>query len=327
MDSESRLGLITRNAKEVLTPEELGRLLDSGRKPVVYHGFEPSGSGAVHIGYMIALNKLIDFQKAGLKVTILFADIHAWLNEKGSMEDIRKTARSYERCFRALGLDTRKARPVLGSEFQFRREYTEDVLKLSLKSRLARARRAMDVIGRGEENPHVAQVLYPLMQAADIKHLNADIASGDMPQRKIHMLARELLPSLGHAPPVSIHHEDLAGLTGGKMSSSKPETMIRIDESPGSMRKKISGAFCPPKVMGEENPVFSMARLIIFPKVKRFVVERPRKYGGDAEFSSVKELESAYARGLHPQDLKEAVSRHLAEVLEPARRFLAKKPG
>lgn len=324
MDITTRLNLIKRNTTEILTGEELRKLLLEKPKPVVYHGFEPSGSGIIHIGYVIGVNKLIDFQRAGLKVVTLFADLHAWLNEKGSLEKIEKTAKLYNLCFQALGLDTRKSRGVLGSSFQLEGEYVKDILKLSLRIRLARARRAMDVIGRGEENPHVAQLLYPLMQTVDIKHLGANIAFGDMAQRKIHMLAREELPNLGYTSPVCIHHVDMAGLRGEKMSSSKPDSLISINEKPEDIKKKINNAFCPPREMGETNPVFSIARYIIFPKVKSFLVERPKKFGGDVEFFYVKELETAYKKGLHPQDLKNAVSKHLSDILEPARKYLSK---
>ena len=325
MDIGTRMNLIRQNTSEILTQEELKKLLKEKQKPVVYHGFEPSGSGIIHIGYMIGVNKLIDFQKAGLNVITLFADLHAWLNEKGSLERIEKIAKLYNLCFEALGLDTSKSRAVLGSSFQLNDDYVKDILKLSLKVRMARARRAMDVIGRGEENPHVAQMLYPLMQAADIKHLKADIAFGDMAQRKIHMLAREELPGLGYNQPVCIHHIDMEGLKGGKMSSSMPETLISINEEPEKIEKKIGSAFCPPKEIGEANPVFSIARLIIFPRVKSFRIERPKKYGDNLEFFQIEELEEAYKKNLHPQDLKNAVSRHLAEILCPARKFLKKK--
>jgi len=322
MDIKTRLNVIQRNTAEILTKGELKQLLEKKHKPVVYHGFEPSGSGIVHIGYMIGLNKLIDFQQAGLKVITLFADLHAWLNEKGSLEKIEETAKLYNLCFEALGLDTKRSEAVMGSSFQLNDEYVRDILKLSLRARMARARRAMDVIGREEDNPHVAQVIYPLMQTVDIKYLGVDIAFGDTAQRKIHMLAREELSKLGHKAPVCIHHADIVGLTGEKMSSSKPETIIAINESPAEIKKKIGGAYCPPKVFSEENPVFSIARLIILPRAKRLKVERPRKYGGDVEFLNIKDLEKAYKKGLHPQDLKNAVSRHLTDILKPARRFL-----
>ncbi|MEM4096188.1 MAG: tyrosine--tRNA ligase, partial [Metallosphaera sp.] len=48
---ESRLSLITRNAAEVVTSEELKQKLEEGRKLKGYLGFEPSG--LFHIGWLI----------------------------------------------------------------------------------------------------------------------------------------------------------------------------------------------------------------------------------------------------------------------------------
>lgn len=314
--------LVSRGVVEVLTQEELETLLKE-KSPVVYHGYEPSGTG-IHVGYLIAVNKLIDFQKAGLKVVTLFADLHAWLNEKGSLERAARVAELYNASFEALGLDTRKSKYVLGSTFQLEEGYTKDLLKLSLKVRLKRARRAMDVIGRDEENPHVAQTLYPLMQALDMKALKVDIAFGDMAQRKIHVLAREELPALGYKSPVCIHHAVVSGLTGGKMSSSIPESSIMVDESPASIKRKVVAAFCPAKKV-DKNPVLELCEHAVLPRVGKLKVERPAKYGGDVEFTSYPELSKAFASGkLHPQDLKAAVSAALIDILEPARKHLSK---
>ena len=43
MDLEERINLVTRNAEEVVTPEELRVLLETTTKPRAYWGFESSG--------------------------------------------------------------------------------------------------------------------------------------------------------------------------------------------------------------------------------------------------------------------------------------------
>lgn len=323
MDIRERLSLIMRNTTEVITEEELKKLLEEKKRPVIYHGFEPSGQG-IHIGYFVGINKHIDFQKAGLKLKLLLADLHAWLNEKGSLGKIEKIAELYLEGFKALGVDITKADVVYGSDFQLHHEYNLDILKLALRVRLLRAKRAMTIIGREEENPHIAQALYPLMQSVDIKHLNADIAFGDMAQRKIHMLARENLPSIEYKIPIVIHHEDIVGLNGGKMSSSIPESRIMIDEQPEEVIKKVMAAFCPPKQL-RENPILQICKYIIFTRTKELKIERERKYGGDLIVKNYKELEELYSNNLHPLDLKKAVAASLIEILKPARERLNSK--
>jgi len=84
MDAYER---ITRNAAEVVTEEEIEAMADDPDGKRAYVGYEPSG--VLHIGHMLTANKLIDLQEAGFEVTVLLADVHAYLNDKGSFEEIR----------------------------------------------------------------------------------------------------------------------------------------------------------------------------------------------------------------------------------------------
>ncbi len=46
----------------------------------------------------------------------------------------------------------------------------------------------------------------------------------------------------GFVPPASLYHQFMTGLTGGKMSSSKPESHIALTEDPEEARKKVMRA-------------------------------------------------------------------------------------
>ena len=82
---------------------------------------------------------------------------------------------------------------------------------------------------------------------------------------------------------------------------------------------KISEAYCPPQI--EENPILEYIKLIVFPKINCFSIQRPEKYGGDKNYFSYKELEEEYiAKKIHPLDLKKALSKHLNEILKPTRK-------
>ena len=103
-----RLELVKRNIEEIVTEEELQELLKKKEDPRAYVGYEPSGK--IHMGHVLTVNKLIDLQKAGFKITVLLADMHAYLNKKGTLEEVRKIADYNRRCFIALGLDEESAR-------------------------------------------------------------------------------------------------------------------------------------------------------------------------------------------------------------------------
>ncbi|NJD77535.1 MAG: tyrosine--tRNA ligase [Candidatus Methanoperedens sp.] len=319
MDS---LSLITRNTEEIVTKEEIEALIESNKQPSAYVGYEPSGK--IHMGHVLTVNKLLDLQQAGFKIMVLLADIHAYLNEKGTMDEVRKIADYNKRCFIALGLDEKKTKFVLGSSYQLKPEYMLDVLKLARSTTLNRARRSMDEVSRDAENPKVSQMIYPLMQALDIAHLGVDVAVGGIDQRKIHMLAREGLPELGYRAPVCIHTPILLGLDGKKMSSSKGN-YISVDDTAEGIKKKMKGAFC---TEGEvkDNPVLSLFKFHIMPRYPEIVIKRPEKYGGDLHYESYEKLESDFAaKALHPMDLKAAAAGYMNEILEPVRKLMVEK--
>src|SRR5512133_211523 len=82
MDAYER---VTRNTVEVVTDDDLRALLLQPTKRV-YAGYEPSGE--IHLGHLVTINKLVDLQAAGFEVTVLLADLHAFLNRKGTMEKV-----------------------------------------------------------------------------------------------------------------------------------------------------------------------------------------------------------------------------------------------
>ncbi len=314
-----RLELIKRNVQEIVTEGELEELLNKKEAPRAYVGYEPSGK--IHMGHVLTVNKLIDLQKAGFEITVLLADVHAYLNKKGTLEEVRKIADYNRRCFIALGLDEEKTNFVYGSEYQLGAEYMLNVLKLSRAVTLNRARRSMDEVGRAMDDPTVSQMVYPLMQAIDIVMLGVDIAVGGIDQRKIHMLARENLKSLGFETPICIHTPILLGLDGTKMASSK-DNFISVDDTEEEIYRKFKKAYC--KIGDtEENPILALFRYHIFPRYETVIIERPEKFGGNLSYNNYEEIESAFiAESVHPLDLKNSAAKYINEILSPVREIL-----
>ncbi|MDF1531853.1 MAG: tyrosine--tRNA ligase [ANME-2 cluster archaeon] len=311
-----RLSLIMRNTEEIVTQEELEALIEAKEAPTAYVGYEPSGK--IHMGHVLTVNKLLDLQHAGFKVTVLLADVHAYLNEKGTMEEVRKIADFNKECFIALGLDEDKTNYVYGSDYQLEPDYMLNVLKLARATTLNRARRSMDEVSRNADNPMVSQMVYPLMQAVDIAMLGVDVAVGGIDQRKIHMLAREGLPGLGFKAPICIHTPILLGLDGKKMSSSS-NNFISMDDTASALKKKVNKAFCPEGEIAD-NPVLALFKYHIIPRYEKIIIERPEKYGGNLHYESYEEMEAAFAsKKLHPMDLKSGAADYMNRILEPVR--------
>lgn len=318
MDLVEKMALISRNTEEVVRESELERLLSEKKKPIAYCGYEPSGE--VHMGHMITVTKLADLERAGFKVKVLFADWHAWLNKKGSMEEIRELVKLWEKAFRKLGLKDPEF--VRGSSFQKEKSYIEDVFRLSRDTTINRGLRAMQEVARDAENASVSQAIYPLMQVVDMKHLGIDVAQSGIEQRKIHMLARESLESLGYKKPVLVHTPLVNSLNGPgtKMSSSEPSSIISVRDSEDLIGKKIAKAHCE-EGKPEGSAVLEIARLFVFPHKGSFEVNRPEKFGGNVKFNDYEELEKSFReKKLHPADLKNALGGYLGELLAPVRK-------
>jgi tyrosyl-tRNA synthetase len=306
---------VTRNTVEVVTDDDLRALLLQPCKRV-YAGYEPSGE--IHLGHLVTINKLVDLQTAGFDVTVLLADLHAFLNRKGTMEKVGELAEYNKRCFEGLGL--KNVKYILGSDLQLNRDYELLVLQLSQQITLNRATRSMDEVGRQMDHPTVSQMVYPIMQMADIAMLGVDAAVGGIDQRKIHMLAREHLVNFGYKAPVCIHTPILNGLDGKKMSSSQGN-YISVADSEEEIFKKCKKAFCPPEI--PENPVLQIFQYHIFPRISEIIIKRPEKFGGDRAFSRYADLELSYGKGeVHPLDLKKCCGESLVEILAPVREYI-----
>jgi len=309
--------LAIRNTVETVTEDQLKELMGKPEKSV-YAGYEPSGE--IHLGHLVTINKLMDLKEAGFKIKVLLADLHAFLNQKGTMEEVRELADYNRRCFEAVGLKGENVEFILGTDVQLTPEYELQVLQLSQQITLNRAKRSMDEVGRNMDAPRVSQMVYPIMQMVDINILNVDMALGGIDQRKIHMLAREYLPAIGAQAPLCMHTPILNGLNGKKMSSSEGN-YISVADSEDVIKKKMKKAFCPPEI--EENPVLQILKYHVFPRMETVTLKRPEKFGGNREFSSYEECEQAYAAGdVHPADLKSMTTDGLIEVLADAREYM-----
>lgn len=316
MDFNEKYFLITRNIQEIIGEEDLKKKLKSGKEVSVYCGYEPSGD--IHLGHLVSMTKLLDFQKAGLKIKVLLADWHAYLNQKGDWDFLDKQVKDWKKNFEKFGL--KKVEFVRGSKMQRNLEYIDDVFRLAVKNTLNRGLRSMQEVARNIENAKISQVIYPLMQIADFKFLKIDGALGGIEQRKIHMLALESLKDLNYKKPFLIHHELIPSLKGpgtGKMSSSGDKLdMIAISDSSKEIQSKINKSYCPEGVV-KDNAVLGIFKLIIFPRYKEVVFQRPEKFGGDVVFENYEEFEKIYSKKqIHPLDLKNTCFKYLKEILK-----------
>jgi len=323
MDVSKKYQLVTRNLQEVIGQQELEKALSHRKELSVYWGTMPTGS--ISIAYFFPMLKIADFLKAGLRVKILLADLHAALDSV-PWQELEDRYKYYEKAIRGiltvLGVDLKKLEFVKGSSIQLDKKYFNDLLKLSTMTTLNEAKHSAAEVVKLGENPKLSGMLYPLMQALDEEYLGVDAQFGGMDQRKIMVYAREYLPKLGYKPRIELMNPIIRGLVGEKMSSSIENTKIDLLENEESIKNKINKAEC---VTGEvNNGILALIKYLFFArhadKPKAFVIARDKKFGGDIDYMTYEDLERDFAsRKLHPLDVKNALAKELNLLLEPLR--------
>lgn len=344
---------LNSTVEEILTPEDLKKLLENPTTLKHYIGFEISGK--VHIGTGIMTMRVIkELQELGVQTSCFLADWHSYINKKlgGDIEVIREMALSYFKealiaSALCVGADPKKINFVLADD-TYDPDYWLTTLDVASNITLSRGKRSVDIAGRaGGEDMPIAILFYPPMQVADIFHQGIHIAHAGTDQRKAHVVARDIAMKLRHKQlknpdgeimkPVALHHHLIQGLSqppewpipedkrremlvSMKMSKSKPDTAVFIHDSVEEIERKIKKAFCPPEV-ADMNPIIDWLEHIIFPLQESFELERPEKFGGNKTYTAVDDLKADYISGdIHPGDLKTNVARYLVDILEPARK-------
>ncbi|TYI26598.1 hypothetical protein ES332_A05G124000v1 [Gossypium tomentosum] len=327
MSLEEKFKIIRSVGEECIQEDELLNLLNHKPEPICYDGFEPSGRMHIAQGVMKAIN-VNKLTSAGCRVKIWIADWFAQLNNKmgGDLKKIKVVGQYLIEIWKAVGMDLNEKVEFLWSSDEINSrasEYWPLVMDIARRNKLPRIMRCCQIMGRSEQDElSAAQILYPCMQCADIFFLKADICQLGMDQRKVNVLAREYCDDIKRKnKPIILSHHMLPGLQQGqeKMSKSDPSSSIFMEDEEAEVNVKIKKAYCPPKIV-KGNPCLEYIKYIIFPWFNEFRVERNADNGGDKTYKDFEELVSDYeSGGLHPGDLKPALSKALNKILQPVR--------
>jgi len=218
MSAADKKALITRNLQETLGEDRIDEVLKT-RDLKIYWG--TATTGKPHVAYFVPMSKLADFLNAGCEVTVLFADLHAYLdNMKAPWDLLRLRTEYYEHAIKAmlesLGVPLEKLKFVRGTDFELSKEYTLDVYKLASLVTEHDARKAGAEVVKQVQHPLLSGLLYPGLQALDEEYLHCDAQFGGVDQRKIFTYAEKYLPQLGYAKRAHLMNPMVPGLQGTK---------------------------------------------------------------------------------------------------------------
>lgn len=326
---DNRLELVSRDLQEILGDDRhLNDLMKSKQEVKILWG--TATTGKPHIAYFVPAKKIADILRAGCRVVVLIADLHAYLDEVDLQWEEKLTLRAeyYETVIRTLlqqfDVPLEKLEFVRGRSFQLSQSYVTDVLKLSKFVTERDAKKAGSEVVKRSDNTTLAGLLYPCLQSVDEMYLDVDCHIGGVDQRKIFTFAEKYLPKLGCKKKVHLMTPMVQGLNGLKMSSSSEMSKIDLLDNSEIVSKKISKAFCESGNV-DKNGVLSIAQHIIFPNLadKGNILEVEKlsaEYAKTFTFADFRTLKIAFEKKeVHPKDLKRSISRELNHLLDPIR--------
>ncbi|MGB6873468.1 MAG: tyrosine--tRNA ligase [Dehalococcoidia bacterium] len=232
--------ILKRGVAEIITEAELLRLLNSGRILTLKQGFDPSAPD-IHLGHVVGLRKLRQFQELGHKVILIVGDWTARIGDPSgqsatrpmlSPNEIESNAQTYmEQFFKVVDKDKTELR--WQSEW-FSQFTLDEVIKLTSKFTIAQLLAREDFNKRyGSGNPiSLTEMLYPLLQGYDSVAIQADVEFGGSDQKFNCLVGRELQQSTRQPPQQVFLVPLLVGTDGHRKMSKSLNNQIGIAEPP-----------------------------------------------------------------------------------------------
>ena len=239
--------LLTRGVAEVTIEQELIKLLESGKRLRLKQGFDPS-TPDIHLGHVVGLRKLRQFQELGHTIILIVGDWTARIGDPSgqvatrpmlSPQEVEANTQTYLKQFFEV-VDKAKTEVRWQSEW-YNKFGLHEVIRLTSKFTIAQLMAREDFNKRfSAGNPiSLAEMLYPLLQAYDSVVIQADVEFGGTDQKFNCLLGRDLQQMSGQ-PPQQVFLVPLLVGTDGKLKMSKTfGNHIGIDESPQEMYGKV----------------------------------------------------------------------------------------
>ncbi|MBT4511923.1 MAG: tyrosine--tRNA ligase [Chloroflexi bacterium] len=239
--------ILKRGVTEVIVEEELRRMLESGKPLRLKEGFDPSRPD-IHLGHVVGLRKLRQFQELGHQVILIVGDWTAQIGDPTgqsqmrnmiSAEEVRSNAETYMTQF--FKVVDREKTVVRWQSDWFGKFSMADVISLTSKFTVAQMLAREDFSKRyAAGHPiGITELLYPLLQAYDSVMIESDVEFGGIDQKFNCLMGRELQEMMGQKPQQVFFTPLLVG-TDGKMKMSKSlDNYIAVDDPPNEMYGKV----------------------------------------------------------------------------------------
>jgi tyrosyl-tRNA synthetase len=240
--------LLKRGVSQIINEDEMVRMLQSGKPLRLKQGFDPSFTD-IHMGHVVGLRKLRQFQQFGHQVVLIVGDWTARIGDPTgrsvtrpmlSGEQVKANAATYmEQFFRIVDKDKTEVR-WQSPWFEKGIFGLEDIIRLTSKFTVAQFLAREDFARRYAEGHPIAitEFLYPLMQGYDSVMIEADVEFGGTDQVFNCMVGRQLQEMVGQRPQQVFLMPLLVGTDGVQKMSKSLGNYIGVTDPPNEMYGK-----------------------------------------------------------------------------------------
>lgn len=234
-------------ADSIIPENELKKKLKEGRPLRVKLGIDPTAP-EIHLGFVVVLRKLRQFQDLGHIAVLIVGDFTARIGDPSGRSKTRPplTDKVIKENIKGYAKQIFKILDEKKTEFRYNSEWLSkltpsDIVKLASNITVARLLERDDFEKRYTQQHPIGlhEFLYPLFQAYDSVSVRSDIELGGTDQRWNHLLGRELQKSFGQEPQVVFLMPLLEGLDGKRKMSKSYNNYIGIEEPPREQFGKV----------------------------------------------------------------------------------------
>ncbi|OGZ24074.1 MAG: tyrosine--tRNA ligase [Candidatus Nealsonbacteria bacterium RIFCSPLOWO2_01_FULL_43_32] len=250
------MGKVNPKIKEALTRgvehiypsrEALEKVLASGKKLRIYNGIDPTGK--LHVGHLVVLRKLRQFQDLGHEIIILIGDFTATIGDptgKGvarqplSRSQVLKNTQDYKKQIGKILNFEKSNVKFLYNEKWSNKLKPVNLLKIFSHFTVARLLER-DMFQRrikGGRDILLHEFVYPVFQAYDSVVLEVDLEIGGNDQTFNMMRGRDLMEKMRNKEKFVMALKLLTDPTGKKMGKTEGN-FISLGDNPGEMFGKI----------------------------------------------------------------------------------------
>ena len=236
---------LARNAVDCLPEGGLEHKLGSGRPLRAKLGIDPTAPD-IHLGHVVVLQKLREFQDLGHVVVLIIGDYTARVGDPSGRSELRpvlppqqieENARTFqEQAFSVLDRERIEVR----HNSEWLDMSMEELFRLARTATVAQIIEREDFAKRLAENSPISilELLYPLLQGYDSVAVKADVELGGTDQKFNLLLARDIQRAYGVSEQVVLTMPILPGTDGVRRMSKSLGNYIGVTDRPEEMYGK-----------------------------------------------------------------------------------------